>query len=75
MTSRHPKSSRPSDRDLDRPVVIGASRGSTRAHATPDDIEDSLGANTIEGDTGNDTNPQGGIDKRTARAAGPKTRP
>ena len=37
------------------------------AHATPDDLEESEGVNTIEGDVANDTNPHGGIDKPIRR--------
>jgi hypothetical protein len=33
------------------------------AHATPDDLDASKGATTIEGDIENDSNPHGGVDK------------
>jgi hypothetical protein len=38
------------------------------AAASPDDLEDVKGVNTIEGDLENDTNAQGGIDKATSRS-------
>jgi hypothetical protein len=38
---------------------IGASKG---AFATGEDPRQLEGGNTVEGDVGNDTNPQGGID-------------
>jgi hypothetical protein len=37
------------------------------AGVTPDELHESEGANTIEGDVENDTNRQGGIDKATSR--------
>jgi len=37
------------------------------AGVSPDDIEASLGENTIEGDLENDVNAAGGIDKDVAR--------
>jgi hypothetical protein len=51
MTSKHPKRTT-SDADLNRNPMIG---------------ERFEGANTIEGDVGNDTNPAGGIDKADVR--------
>jgi hypothetical protein len=81
MSSKHAKPKRPSDVDLDRNPLIGGSNGVTMAHATPDELEDLEGANTIEGDVYNDTNPEGGIEmprrrqrraRSEARAAGPR---
>lgn len=61
--TKHPKTRKPSDTDLKNNPLIGASKGTGRAQVTPDDLEESEGANTLEGDEANDTNPQGGIDK------------
>ena len=63
MSTKHLKSKKPSDADLRHNPLIGGSKGVTRAHAKPQELEDSRGVNTIEGDRENDTNPQGGIDK------------
>src|SRR3954468_13058870 len=63
MTRKHLKSDKPSDVDLHRNPMIGASKGAAMAQVTPDDLEEFAGENTIEGDIENDTNPQGGIDK------------
>lgn len=68
--SKQPKTTVPTDADLKGNPMIGGSKGVTRAGQTPDDLEDSLGDNTIEGDTMNDTTPQGGVD----RAPGPDVR-
>jgi hypothetical protein len=69
MTSKHPKQNKPSDADLHRNPLIGGSKGTTMAHVTPDELEQLEGANTIEGDVENDTNPYGGIDKAEVRNA------
>ncbi|WP_410219325.1 hypothetical protein [Paracoccus sp. (in: a-proteobacteria)] len=55
-TSKHPKTTNPSDKDLEQDPGIGRSKGATR--------DDPLleGDNTFEGDVSNDTTPQGGID-------------
>jgi hypothetical protein len=63
MSGKHPKLHRPTNVDLVRNPLIGGSKGVTRAQATPEDLEDVEGENTIEGDVENDTNAQGGIDK------------
>src|SRR5262245_367178 len=65
--TKHPKQPRPSNVDLDRNPLIGASKGVTMAQASPDDLAEVAGENTIEGDVENDTNAQGGIDKAEAR--------
>lgn len=65
--TKHPKQPRPTDVDLVRNPLIGASKGMTMAQASPDDLADVEGENTIEGDVENDTNAQGGIDKAEAR--------
>ena len=67
MTSKHPKLNRPTNVDLVRNPLIGASKGVTMAQATPEDLEALQGENTIEGDVENDTNLQGGIDKADAQ--------
>jgi hypothetical protein len=64
---KHPKSKRPSDADLRNNPLIGGSKGATMAGATSDDLDDSQGANTMEGDLENDVNAAGGIDKRESR--------
>jgi hypothetical protein len=61
--TRHSKTRKPSDADLKSNPLIGGSKGTTRAHVTPDELEEMQGENTIEGDEANDTNPQGGISK------------
>ena len=54
--------------DLRENPVIGGSKGTTMAGVSPDDLEDALGENTIEGDVENDVNAAGGIDKDVARS-------
>jgi hypothetical protein len=70
--TRHAKLKKPSDADLRNNPLIGASKGATLAGASPEDIEDSQGTNTIEGDLENDTNAAGGIDMSESRVG---TRP
>jgi hypothetical protein len=67
--TKHQKTKQPSDLDLHRNPLIGGSKGATMAGVTPDELEQSQGANTIEGDVENDVNPQGGIDKAVGRNA------
>lgn len=60
-TSKHPKTN-PDDRprdDIEDDPGIGRSKGTI---ATGEDPESIRGDNTVEGDVGNDTNPQGGVD-------------
>lgn len=64
--TKHPKTKKPTDADLKSNPLIGGSKGVTMAGITPDELEQSQGANTIEGDVENDTNRQGGIDKATS---------
>jgi hypothetical protein len=66
--TRHSKLKRPSDRDIQSNPMIGGSKGATLAGATPDDLEEMQGVNTIEGDLENDPNATGGIDKSESRA-------
>ena len=65
--SKHQKTKKPSDADLKCNPLIGGSKGVTMAGITPDELEQSEGTNTIEGDVENDTNRQGGIDKASSR--------
>ena len=67
--TKHPKMKKPSDADLRSNPLIGASKGATLSGASPDDLDESQGANTLEGDLENDVNVAGGIDKRESRAA------
>src|SRR4051794_13600012 len=85
MTRKHLKGRNPSDADLYRNPMIGASKGAAMAQVTADDLEEFAGENTIEGDIENDTNAQGGIDKaevndrreppRKDRTSGPRATP
>lgn len=70
MTSKHVKTDRPTDADLKGNPLIGGSKGVTRAQASPEDLEDLLGENTVPGDVGNDTNAQGGVAKTSREARG-----
>jgi hypothetical protein len=81
MTARHPKLKRPTNTDLVRNPLIGGSKGVTMAQATEDDLENIEGANTFEGDVGNDTNAAGGVEdfgrprrhaRRNGRNSGPR---
>jgi len=55
------------DADLKRNPMIGGSKGTTIGGISADDLQDLQGETTIEGDVGNDTNAQGGIDKAEAQ--------
>ena len=59
-SSKHEKGESPFEDDLDRNPGIGQSKGTTINGGDVSDIE---GANTVEGDTENDTQPTGGIAK------------
>ena len=61
MTNQHPKTDRPSDKDLRQNPGIGTSKGTTRREMLDED-EALDGENTFEGDVENDVTPQGGID-------------
>jgi hypothetical protein len=61
------KTNTPTDADLKGNPMIGGDKGTTASGTTSDDLEADLGETTIEGDTGNDTNTYGGIDKEDAR--------
>ncbi|MEK9284140.1 MULTISPECIES: hypothetical protein [unclassified Bradyrhizobium] len=68
MSSKQPKLYAPSGKDLRDNPLIGGSKGASMAGASPDDVEDAFGENTIEGDFENDVNVAGGIDKDVARS-------
>lgn len=68
-SSKHGKTETPTDADLRGNPLIGGAKGTTAAGITPDDLEASEGANTIEGDTANGTNAFGGVDKPGRTAA------
>lgn len=57
-SDKHRKTQKPSDKDLRDNPGIGTSKGTAKGG----DVLD--GENTFEGDIGNDTNAQGGIDPR-----------
>ena len=61
--SKQPKTTVPTDADLKGNPMIGGGKGVTRAGQTPDDVKESLADTTIEGDTMNGTNAEGGLDK------------
>lgn len=68
MANRHPKTSRPSDKDLRQNPGIGTSKGTAQGGEILDDNEGLDGDNTVEGDVENDVTPAGGIDpSRTGR--------
>jgi hypothetical protein len=55
-SSKHPKTKRPSDKDLKQDPGIGQSKGIRG----PSEYESLKRDNTIEGDVANDPTPQGG---------------
>lgn len=57
MSSKHPKTDHPSDKDLRQDPGIGQSKGMPGPGDPPIG-----GDNTVEGDVLNDTTPQGGVD-------------
>ena len=68
--SKQLKTTVPTDADLKGNPMIGGSKGTTQAGATPDDLEASQADTTIEGDTMNGTNASGGLDKN--KGTGPR---
>jgi len=68
MSSKQPKLYAPTEKDLRDNPMIGGSKGATMAGISPEDLENALGENTIEGDVENDVNAAGGIDKDVARS-------
>jgi hypothetical protein len=67
IMTKHSKLKKPSDADLRNNPLIGGSKGAALAGASPDDLDESQGANTLEGDLENDVNTAGGIDKSESR--------
>ncbi len=63
MSSKQPKTTVPTDADLKGNPMIGGSKGVTRAGQTPDDLDEALDNTTIEGDSMNGTNAEGGLEK------------
>lgn len=61
MANQHPKTRRPTDKDLQTNPGIGTSKGATQRDETFEDEDGLDGENTFEGDVGNDTTPQGGV--------------
>jgi len=72
MTNKQPKLYAPTEKDLRENPIIGGSKGATMAGISPEDLEDALGENTIEGDVENDVNAAGGIDKDVAHSGAPR---
>jgi hypothetical protein len=66
--TKHTKTRIPTDADLRANPLIGGSKGASMAKTTPDELEESQGRNTVEGDVENDVNRQGGIDKAAGRS-------
>jgi hypothetical protein len=73
--TKHPKTRKPSDIDLMRNPLIGGSKGVTMGQATPEDLEQLEGRNTIEGDRENDVNAQGGVDDPGRRITRSRSKP
>lgn len=65
MTNQHPKTHRPTDKDLKENPGIGTSKGTIKGTIKGgeilDDDESLDGDNTFEGDVENDVTQQGGI--------------
>jgi hypothetical protein len=57
-SNKHPKSRKPSDKDLAHKSGIGATGGLNKRN---DDLEQIEGENTVEGDVMNDTTAGGGV--------------
>jgi hypothetical protein len=72
MSRKHAKLYAPTSKDLRENPLIGGSKGTSIAGASPDDLEDALGENTIEGDRDNDVTMTGGIDKDVAHSGNPR---
>ncbi|PSJ55570.1 hypothetical protein [Kumtagia ephedrae] len=62
MSNQHPKTHRPTDKDLRENPGIGTSRGTIKGGEILDDDESLDGDNTFEGDVENDVTRQGGVD-------------
>jgi len=73
--SKHLKTTKPTDADLRGNPMIGGGKGTTMSGTSADELDESLGENTIEGDVENATNPDGSSDKAISRGSGSATRP
>lgn len=62
MGNKHPKTRKPSDKDLRENPGIGTSKGAIQGSEILDDDQSLDGDNTFEGDVENDVTPQGGVD-------------
>ncbi len=62
MSSQHPKTRMPTDKDLRENPGIGTSKGTIKGGEILDDDESLDGDNTFEGDVESDVTPQGGVD-------------
>jgi hypothetical protein len=62
MSNQHPKTHKPTDKDLRENPGIGTSKGTIKSGEILDDDESLDGDNTFEGDVENDVTPQGGVD-------------
>jgi hypothetical protein len=67
MTTKQPKLNKPSDSDLRSNPLIGGSKGMAMSGVSADELDELMGANTLEGDLANDVNAAGGIDKSESR--------
>ncbi|MGY0574516.1 hypothetical protein ACTGJ9_028475 [Bradyrhizobium sp. RDM12] len=72
MSSKQPKLYSPTSKDMRENPLIGGSKGTNMAGISPDDLEDAMGENTIEGDVENDVTIGGGVDKDVARSGSPR---
>jgi len=61
MTNQHPKTRRPTDKDLKENPGIGTSKGTIKGGEILDENEGLDGDNTFEGDVENDVTPQGAV--------------
>jgi hypothetical protein len=59
MSTKHPKTERPTDADLKGNPGIGTSKGMTLSGGDPEDLE---ADSTFEGDVENETTREGGVD-------------
>ncbi|ESY87528.1 MULTISPECIES: hypothetical protein [Mesorhizobium] len=60
----HPKTAKPTNKDLKQNPGIGASRGTIKGGNLLDEDEELDGENTFKGDVDNGTTPQGGVNPR-----------
>ena len=61
MSNQHPKTDKPTDKDLRENPGIGTSKGTIKGGEILDDDESLDGDNTFKGDVENDVTPQGGV--------------